>query len=83
MILGVSFDKPAANLKFKEQYDFPFDLLSDETHEMGVAYGAAESAGDKSAKRISYVIGADGKIERAYATVKAAAHPEQVLSNLG
>lgn len=83
MILGVSFDKPAANRKFKETYGFPFDLLSDETHAMGVAYGAAAAAGDKSAARISYIIGADGRIERPYATVKAAAHPEQVLQDLG
>ena len=83
MILGASFDKPAANLKFKEKYEFPFDLLCDETHEMGVAYGAADDRDAKSAKRISYIIGTDGKIEKAYATVKAAAHPEQVLQDLG
>ena len=50
---------------------------------MGVAYGAAEDASARSARRISYVIGPDGLIERAYATVKAAAHPGQVLEDLG
>ena len=83
MILGVSFDKPAANRRFQEKYGFPFDLLSDESREMGVAYGAADDAGAKSAKRISYIIGADGHIETAYATVKAEEHPAQVLKQLG
>ena len=83
MILGVSFDKPAANRRFQEKYGFPFDLLSDEAKEMGVAYGAAEDTSAKSAKRISYIIGADGRIEVVYATVKAAEHPEQVLKYLG
>lgn len=32
--------------------------------------------------RISYLIGADGKIERAYGKVKAADHPEQALGEL-
>lgn len=49
---------------------------------MGHAYGAAEGRSAKSLKRISYVIGPDGKIQHAYATVKAAAHPDQVLKDL-
>ena len=35
------------------------------------------------AKRISYLIGSDGNILKAYKTVKAAEHPEQVLNDLG
>ncbi len=83
MILGVSFDSPEANRKFKEKYGFPYDLLSDPSRSVGVAYGAADDASAKSAKRISYVIGTDGRIEIVYETVKAAEHPEQVLADLG
>ena len=35
-----------------------------------------------SAKRISYLIGPDGKISKAYPKVNAAAHPEEVLKDL-
>ena len=82
MVLGISTDKPEANKKFKEKYDFPFDLLSDVDKSVSVAYGAAEDLEAKSAKRISYLIGPDGKIKKAYGTVKAADHPEQVLGDI-
>lgn len=82
MVLGISTDAPAANAKFKAKYDFPFDLLSDEDKSVSLAYGAVEDTSAKSAKRISYLIGPDGKIRKAYATVKAADHPEQVLGEL-
>jgi peroxiredoxin len=32
--------------------------------------------------RISYLIGADGRVERAYGKVKAADHPESALGEL-
>ena len=82
MVLGISTDKPDANRKFKAKYEFPFDLLSDEDKSVSLAYGAVEDTDARSAKRISYLIGPDGKIRKAYATVKAADHPEQVLGDL-
>ena len=82
MVVGVSLDKTAANQKFADKYSFGFDLLSDLEHDMALAYGAIEEKDARSAKRISYLIGPDGKILKAYATVKAAAHPEQVLGDL-
>jgi len=47
-----------------------------------MAYGAADEPGASSAKRISYLIGKDGKIKKAYPKVNAAAHPEEVLQFL-
>ncbi len=49
---------------------------------MALAYGAIDDTSAQTAKRISYLIGPDGKIKKAYATVKAADHPEQVLGDL-
>ena len=83
MILGISNDPPKKNKAFQQKFDFPFDLLSDETNATAVAYGAAEDAGAKSHKRISYIIDASGKIQKVYGNVKAAEHPEQVLKDLG
>lgn len=82
VVLGVSNDNSAKNLKFQKKYDFPFDLLSDESLEMAVAYGAADSTSAGKANRISYVIGIDGKISKAYGNVKAASHPDEVLLDL-
>lgn len=47
-----------------------------------MAYGACDSPEARSAKRISYLIGPDGKIAQAYPKVSAAAHPREVLEAL-
>ncbi len=47
-----------------------------------MAYGACDSAEAKTAKRITYVIGPDGKIQKAYSKVSPAEHPEQVLEGI-
>ena len=83
MILGISNDAPAKNLKFKEKYSFPYDLLCDEDNGVALAYGAVEERDAKSHKRISYLIGPEGTIRKVYGSVKAAEHPEQVLVDLG
>ena len=49
---------------------------------MALAYGAIDTLDAKSAKRISYLIDPEGKVQKAYATVKTGEHPEQVLGDL-
>lgn len=65
---------------------FPFPLLSDADRECGLAYGAAETAEARSARRISYVIGWDpdgtAKILAAYPAVSPASHAREVLDFL-
>ena len=80
-MLGISFDSPAANKRFRDAHGFPFDLLSDESKATSIAFGAAD-AESRSAKRMSVLIGPDGKVVKTYATVKPAQHPEQVLADL-
>ncbi len=82
MVIGISNDPPAKNKKFHDKYAFPFDLVCDEDLSVSVAYGAAADTGAGKANRISYLIGADGKIRKAYAKVKAGDHPEEVLNDL-
>lgn len=81
-ILGASFDDEAANRKFAEKFQFDFPLLCDTDRKLGMAYGAADDPKAGSAKRISYLIGKDGKIRKAYPKVNAAAHPEELLKDL-
>ncbi len=79
----MSFDAPAANAAFRAKYEFPFPLLSDTERSLGLAYGACGDAKAATAKRISVVIGPDGKVVRVYDKVDARAHPQQVLDDLG
>jgi len=67
-VLGISFDTPAENKAFAEKFSFPFRLLSDPARTAGMAYKACESAKDRYAKRFTYVIGPDGRIEQAIDT---------------
>ena len=81
-VLGASFDPVEGNAKFAKKFDFNFPLLSDVDRKIGMAYGAADDPKAGSAKRISYLIGKDGKIRKAYPKVNAAAHPEEILKDL-
>lgn len=81
-VLGVSFDSVEDNRAFAEKFDFPYKLLCDTNRELGVAYGAARNADEGYAKRVSYLIGEDGKILLAYPKVDPKAHLDQILGDL-
>lgn len=57
-------------------------MLSDTDKKIGIAYGAADNESASAPARLSFLIGEDGKIERAYGKVKASDHPEQALGEL-
>ncbi|HVN84656.1 MAG TPA: peroxiredoxin [Candidatus Binatia bacterium] len=82
-VLGVSFDRPEDNARFVQEQQFPFRLLSDTDRTLAAAVGAADSAPQPTAKRISYLIGSDGKVLRVYSAVTPAAHAAEVLHDLG
>jgi len=81
-IVGVSFDDPKSNAKFVAKNNFPFRLLSDQKRELAVAVGAADSPSRMWARRISYLIGPDGKVVKAYSDVSPARHAKEVLADL-
>ncbi len=81
-MFGVSFDTVAGNRAFAEKFDFPFPLLCDVKREIGIAYGACDTADAEYARRITYLIGPDGTIRAAWPDVKPAQHPRQVLDAL-
>ncbi len=82
-VLGVSFDTPTENKKFKDKFAFPFPLLCDTERALGIAYGACDDATATHPERVSVVVGKDGKVAKVYDKVDARAHPEQVLADLG
>ena len=81
-ILGVSFDTPAANKAFVDTERFPFRLLSDTDRTLAVAVGAADTATQPVARRISYLVGPDGRVRAVYGTVVPATHARDVLGDL-
>jgi peroxiredoxin Q/BCP len=86
-VIGVSPDKPPAQAKFKRKYDLPFTLLADEDKAAALAFGVGKEKNMYGRKvmgieRTTFVIGADGAIEKIYAKVKAKGHAATVLEEL-
>lgn len=81
VVLGVSFDDPESNKKFVAAESLPFRLLSDKERTLAVAVGAADSKRAWFARRISYLVGPDGKIRKAYDDVDPSTHAAQVLAD--
>ena len=80
-ILGVSFDTPADNAAFAQAENFPYRLLSDDGA-LAVQVGAATSRNQGYPRRISYLVGPDGKVLKAYGSVSPARHAGEVLADL-
>lgn len=78
-VLGISFDSVEDNRAFAEKFGYTFPLLSDVDRKAGLAYKAAEDRIDKYAKRFTYVIGPDGKIEQAIDTKDPAGQAAALL----
>jgi peroxiredoxin Q/BCP len=80
--VGVSFDTLEENAAFAKKYQFPYPLLCDTSREIGMMYHACEKPDDGFARRITYVVGPDGRITHAVENVKAAEHPGLLLAGL-
>ena len=81
-VLGVSFDQPPDNARFVQAQQFPFRLLSDTDRTLATAIGAADSPQQPVARRISYLVGPDGKVLHVYGAVTPATHADDVLRDL-
>ena len=81
-ILGVSFDNPEINAEFVKREQFPFRLLSDRDHSLATKVGAASISLQPVASRVSYLIGPDGKVLKAYNSVDPRTHAEEVVRDL-
>lgn len=81
-MLGISFDTQAENKAFAEKFAYDFPLLCDIERKVGLAYKAAESPQDRYAKRFTYVIGADGRIEQAIDTKDPAGQAAELLRGM-
>ena len=86
-IVGMSADSPRKQKNFVEKHAFPYTMLCDQSHATIEAYGAwglKKFMGREydGIHRISYLISAEGKIEKVFAKVKTKSHAEDVLRAL-
>jgi peroxiredoxin Q/BCP len=80
-VYGVSYDRPGTNRRFAERHRLPFLLLSDGDRELAEAVGAARLLLPVP-KRISYLVGADGRVLVPYSSVRPSTHAREVLEDL-
>jgi thioredoxin-dependent peroxiredoxin len=86
-VLGISPDAPAKLAKFRDKEHITFPLLSDPERTVLAAYGAYGEKMNYGKKtmgviRSTFVVGADGKVEKAYYGVKATGHVERLRKEL-
>lgn len=78
-IVGVSFDSPAENQAWAIDEGFDFELWSDLDRTLALHYGAATSATQGAAARVTKVLDADGNVVLEYSGISVATHPTDVL----
>ena len=86
-MLGISKDPPEAQRRFKETHQLPFPLLSDADLAVQKAWGVWKektSYGKKrmGIKRSTFLIDAEGRVERALYGVRPEGHADEVLEAL-
>ena len=88
-VLGISKDNAASHTKFISKHELPFTLLTDE-EPCAVAtsyesYGLKKFMGREYMGMMhhTFVVDADGKLERIYKKVKSASMADDLLSDLG
>jgi len=87
-VLGVSPDPVRSHERFRDKYGLNFPLLADEEHRVAVAYGAWGTKKMYGREyvgilRSTFLIGEDGRVEKAYRKVRPAEHAEEVVAELG
>jgi peroxiredoxin Q/BCP len=76
--VGVSFDSPESHQKFQAKHKLNFTLLADQDGSIADAY-SARMPGKNMARRVSFLIGKDGRILHVTDSPKADVH----LSEMG
>ncbi|CUS99250.1 peroxiredoxin [Candidatus Chrysopegis kryptomonas] len=79
-VLGVSKDDVETQKKFKERYNFPYEMIADENANVIKAFGVSGILG--FAKRVTFIINPDGEIAYVIDKVKVSEHYRQIIDAL-
>lgn len=82
-MLGITFSAPEDLKSWGREVGLGSELLCDAGRAVAMAYGAAVSADQERPKRVSVLIGADGKVARVYGEPDPETHPAEALADLG
>ena len=87
VIWGISPDGAASHRRFREKFDLPYTLLSDEDHGVAIEWGAWRKKQQygreyEGVARSTYLVDPAGRIAQAWPTVHADGHAAAVLEAL-
>jgi peroxiredoxin Q/BCP len=80
VVFGVSTQDNASHKLFAEKYKLPFALLPDENGEIAKKFAVPLNNG--KARRITYLIGKDGKIKHVWPKVTPVGHAGEILAQV-
>ena len=83
MVIGVSPDSLESHRKFKQKYELPYRLLSDDGHRLAEAFGIWKEKSMYGLKfmgveRTTVIIDHGGRIARIFPSVKIPGHVQEV-----
>jgi thioredoxin-dependent peroxiredoxin len=78
VVLGVSTQDAVSHRAFAEKYKLPFALIPDDKGELAARYKVPVVGGN--ARRITYLIGKDGKIKHVWPKVTPVGHAAEILA---
>ena len=77
-IFGVSGDSNETHAEFRTSHRLPFSLVADQSGAIAHAYGVSNTLGMDA--RVTFLIGADGRVARVWPDVDPAVHANEVLA---
>jgi thioredoxin-dependent peroxiredoxin len=85
VVLGVSPDSAKSHAQFTEKFGLPFELVPDEDHKIGEAYGVWKEKSMYGRKymgieRTTFIITPDGTIRQVFRKVKPKGHAAEILA---
>lgn len=85
LIFGVSMDSLKKHENFKSKQDFPFELISDDSHELCDLFGVYQLKKNYGKEymgivRSTFLIDKDGVLRAEWRNVKVAGHVDKVLA---
>lgn len=78
VVYGISTDDVASHLRFHDEHQLPFDLLSDPEETAARAYGVEVRMG--FASRVSFLVDAQGNVARIWPNVDPGVHADEVIA---
>jgi peroxiredoxin Q/BCP len=82
-VIGISFDNATSHKDFAFKYNLNFPLLADTTGKIADAYGARMGADKNMARRVSFLIGLNGKIIHITDSPDPDVHVREMMSAIG